>query len=334
MDVFEKIEEYEKKVSADIKHKMDLFTHLMLDREIFEKMINNTSSDVSVETNTKEVIDEITSSSSIIELIISNLKEEDNKDSNTQDKAIVRDFKPKPFNSKENGSNLSISIYVNYFDQKQIKHKKLNRQFYHKTSELNLIKIKIAEEYMTQIKKKLYIAFHDSLLNVKQQKMNEDNNSNNNKMKPFNLKKIIEHNIAHLYPSKKAKEDLMNEDFIQEKMIEYHFSGKLSKQVNLKEIMTNYKINEKKKLNDNFNVQMNLTNLLVNHYNEVKALSLTKKKKTHNKKSIEINGISAPKDYFIYTRSMLYVKLNRNRDDIKLSSNKRKEKNQLPHDFK
>lgn len=336
MDVFEKIEEYERKVSAKIRNKLNLFTSMMYDREIFDRMFNNTSADVSLESGTNEIINEIKSDSIIIQLLIINLRERGEKGETLKNKTIFKDLRPKGFTSREFGSNLSISNYANYFDQKQIKMNKMNSQFYLKSSELNLTKIKLAEEFMTQIKKKLYIAFNDSLSNVKQQKFNEEDNEDNTntniniKINTFEIKKMIEHSINHLYPLKREKEDFMNEDLLQEKMIEYHFSGKLSKQVNLQDIMHDYKISEKKKLNDNFNIQMNLTNLLVDSYNDIKALNSIKKKKIGKRVSIQLEGVSNSKDNFVYTRSKMYVKLNRNREDLKLSSNKANKKNQLP----
>ena len=63
MDIFDKIDEFESKVSDQIKDKLSLFTKIMTDTDMYEKLILNqgNNEEVTPDAGTKDLVDEIKS---------------------------------------------------------------------------------------------------------------------------------------------------------------------------------------------------------------------------------------------------------------------------------
>ena len=76
MDIFDKIDEFESKVSDQIKDKLSLFTKIMTDTDMYEKLILNqgNNEEVTPDAGTKDLVDEIKSDKKVQELVYEKCK--------------------------------------------------------------------------------------------------------------------------------------------------------------------------------------------------------------------------------------------------------------------
>lgn len=346
MDLFNTIDEYEAKMNEQIKDKLSLFTKIMLETDMFEKFILNQdkNEEVNPEPNTKEIIEEIKSEKKIMSLIYHNCKNygkinKDKKDTkNTQNPQNKSIKKKNIFDSKAYSSNLTVSQYINYFDQKTINQTNKICQFYSKDTENELISKIVIQNFTNQIKKKLFIAFHDDLLSSGKPKIfsykcdkgsSVDNKQETEEQSETELEKrlhIINQSIERLYPKPKPKDDYLSDEFFIDKINQCRKEGSLSALLDINKLISELKINRINNYEGNIKENVKLTDdVITNYYNNKYLMEELIEKQ--NKKNILYNkgkdefhrgDINLTEKMLLSTKSKLYVRVNRNRDDLLL----------------
>jgi hypothetical protein len=271
-NLFENIENFEKKFQEKIRDKTDLFYKIMTDNDIFNKLVTNKThqknndedeqSDIIVDGNVKTFIEELNQSVLITNLIQSNIKIRNE----IKDEKIIR--RPKFYTyCRENGSNLAVSNFLDFFDQKSIRNKIQPPKFYSKFSELELISNLFKNLFFKQIKRKFEFAFEDSENNDKTIFFNNNNNltnkligteneKNNSKIySKSQIKNMINNSIERLFPKPKIKEKF-DDNFFINIINEARTKGELNKKLNIQQQCESMKINKKKRLKRRFKIQL------------------------------------------------------------------------------
>ena len=139
-NMFSTLEEYEAKVSEKIADKVSLFSKIMIDNDINHKLLYvneklTGEDEVIVDKNTEDMIKEMKKSDIILNLIKNNIKLHNEL---KEERKIKR---PKHYYyCKENGSNLAVSNFKNFFNQNYISLTANKNIFFSKKGEVSLIK--------------------------------------------------------------------------------------------------------------------------------------------------------------------------------------------------
>ena len=346
MDLFNTIDEYEAKMNEQIKDKLSLFTKIMLETDMYEKFILNQdkNEEVNPEPNTKEIIEEIKNEKKIMSLIYQNCKNygKINKDNQKNPKKTQKNknknIKNKNiFDSKAYSSNLTVSQYINYFDQKTINQTNKICQFYSKDTETELISKIVIQNFTNQIKKKLFIACHDDLLSpgkpkffsYKCDKESSVDKQETEEQSETELEKrlhIINQSIERLYPKPKPKDDYLSDEFFIEKINRCRKEGNLSTLLDIDKLISELKINRINNYEGDIKENVKLTDdIITNYYNNKYLMQelmgkQNKKNILYNKGKDEFHrgDINLTEKMLLNTKSKLYVRVNRNRDDLLL----------------
>ena len=336
-NLFENIENFEKKFQEKIRDKTDLFYKIMTDNDIFNKLVTNKThqknndedeqSDIIVDGNVKTFIEELNQSVLITNLIQSNIKIRNE----IKDEKIIR--RPKFYTyCRENGSNLAVSNFLDFFDQKSIRNKLQPPKFYSKFSELELISNLLKNLFFKQIKRKFEFAFEDSENNGKTIFFNNNNNltnkligteneKNNSKIySKSQIKNMINNSIERLFPKPKIKEKF-DDNFFINIINEARTKGELNKKLNIQQQCESMKINKKKDLNVDLKFSCDVENEIVKNYYLQKSLIQKKNNFNKNKKEkiFKRGQLEFNEKNLLNTHSKLYIRVDRkNQNDLKL----------------
>ena len=336
-NLFENIENFEKKFQEKIRDKTDLFYKIMTDNDIFNKLVTNKThqknndedeqSDIIVDGNVKTFIEELNQSVLITNLIQSNIKIRNE----IKDEKIIR--RPKFYTyCRENGSNLAVSNFLDFFDQKSIRNKLQPPKFYSKFSELELISNLFKNLFFKQIKRKFEFAFEDSENNDKTIFFNKNNNltnkligteneKNNSKIySKSQIKNMINNSIERLFPKPKIKEKF-DDNFFINIINEARTKGELNKKLNIQQQCESMKINKKKDLNVDLKFSCDVENEIVKNYYLQKSLIQKKNNFNKNKKEkiFKRGQLEFNEKNLLNTHSKLYIRVDRkNQNDLKL----------------
>jgi hypothetical protein len=337
-NLFENIENFEKKFQEKIRDKTDLFYKIMTDNDIFNKLVTTNQnkskqkeeeqSDIIVDGNIKLFIEEINQSVLITNLIQSNIKIRNE----IKEEKIIR--RPKYYSyCRENGSNLAVSPFTSFFDQNYIRNKLKPPQFYSKFSELELISSIFKTIFFNQIKRKFEFAFEDSENNDKTFLNNNNNNlinkligteneKNNSKIySKSQIKNIINNSIERLFPKPKIKEKF-DDNFFINIINEARAKGELNKKLNIEQQCEKMKINKKKDLNVDLKFSCDVENEIINNYYLQKSLFQKNKNNNNNNKKEKIfkrGELEFSEKNLLNTQSKLYIRVDRkNQSDLKL----------------
>ena len=336
-NLFENIENFEKKFQEKIRDKTDLFYKIMTDNDIFNKLVTNKThqknndedeqSDIIVDGNVKTFIEELNQSVLITNLIQSNIKIRNE----IKDEKIIR--RPKFYTyCRENGSNLAVSNFIDFFDQKSIRNKLQPPKFYSKFSELELISNLFKNLFFKQIKRKFEFAFEDSENNDKTIFFNNNNNltnkligteneKNNSKIySKSQIKNMINNSIERLFPKPKIKEKF-DDNFFINIINEARTKGELNKKLNIQQQCESMKINKKKDLNVDLKFSCDVENEIVKNYYLQKSLIQKKNNFNKNKKEkiFKRGQLEFNEKNLLNTHSKLYIRVDRkNQNDLKL----------------
>ena len=336
-NLFENIENFEKKFQEKIRDKTDLFYKIMTDNDIFNKLVTTNQnqskqkeeeqSDIIVDGNIKLFIEELNQSVLITNLIQSNIKIRNE----IKDEKIIR--RPKFYTyCRENGSNLAVSNFIDFFDQKSIRNKLQPPKFYSKFSELELISNLFKNLFFKQIKRKFELAFEDSENNDKTIFFNNNNNltnkligteneKNNSKIySKSQIKNMINNSIERLFPKPKIKEKF-DDNFFINIINEARTKGELNKKLNIQQQCESMKINKKKDLNVDLKFSCDVENEIVKNYYLQKSLIQKKNNFNKNKKEkiFKRGQLEFNEKNLLNTHSKLYIRVDRkNQNDLKL----------------
>ena len=338
-NLFENIENFEKKFQEKIRDKTDLFYKIMTDNDIFNKLVTTNQnkskqkeeeqSDIIVDGNIKLFIEELNQSVLITNLIQSNIKIRNE----IKEEKIIR--RPKYYSyCRENGSNLAVSPFTSFFDQNTIRNKLKPPQFYSKFSELELISSIFKTIFFNQIKRKFEFAFEDSENNDKTILNNNNNNNlinkligtenekNNSKIySKSQIKNIINNSIERLFPKPKIKEKF-DDNFFINIINEARAKGELNKKLNIEQQCENMKINKKKDLNVDLKFSCDVENEIIKNYYLQKSLFQKKNNNNNNNKKEKIfkrGELEFSEKNLLNTQSKIYIRVDRkNQSDLKL----------------
>ena len=330
-NMFSTLEEYEAKVSEKIADKVSLFSKIMIDNDINHKLLYvneklTGEDEVIVDKNTEDMIKEIKKSDIILNLIKNNIK----LHNELKDERKIK--RPKHYYyCKENGSNLAVSNFKNFFNQNYISLTANKNIFFSKKGEVSLIKDIFIKTLKEQIKKKFNIVFMDnennkpSSLEINVETTNNLQNGNKKYLNREEVKEIISKSIERLYPKPKFRGDIFDDQFYVDKINEYNLNGHLQKKLNIDDIIDDMKIERKKPYDDNLKLKIKLSENVFKNY-------LNKKEKMKNLRKIEKkNKLQAQSDLLkrgdlifndkniLITRSKFYLRVDRNKmEDLRL----------------
>ena len=329
-NIFSSLEEYEAKVSEKIGDKVSLFTKIMLDNDINYKLIYmekklSGEDEVIVDKNTQDMIEEMKTSDIILNLIKNNIKlHGELKD----EKKIKR---PKHYYyCKENGSNLAVSNFRNFFGQNYISFTANKNIFFGKIGEVSLVKDIFIKLLKGQIKKKFDIVSMENENNKPSSlEINVETTNNiaiNKKLlNKEEVKEIISRSIERLYPKPKFRGDIFDDQFYVDKINEYNLNGHLHKKLNIDDIIDDMKIERKKPYEDNLKLKIKLSENVFKNYldkrEKMKQLrKIEKKNKLQSQSDLLKRGDLVFNDNnILITRSKFYLRVDRNKmEDLRL----------------
>jgi len=137
-EVFNSIDEYESHINDNIKDSLSVFINIISNADTFNKIssLEKVKKELNISQNIELVLYEILqsklASNQIEETIRKNFEEKDQK-------KIIRQRVHYYF-SKENGTNLAVTEYLNPFEQKELGNDFIEPRFFSKSSEIDCIK--------------------------------------------------------------------------------------------------------------------------------------------------------------------------------------------------
>lgn len=340
MDIFDKIEELEAKNSIHIQDKLSIFCKINTDYEFFQKTVinNKTQKEVSIDPISQNLIEDLLSNKNIYNKIESNLKErtKEKLDSEQNTKPKVRKERKKVFDSKANGSNLTVSKYISNFNQNYMNTKKNYNNFFSKESEFDYLTKYLKNKITETIKAKFFIYFseYSHLNGIKPAEedfnLGEELKSmhaiKNDDLDMKEKAKIIQKNINRLYPKPTPKEDHLNDTSYINKINECRRQGFLCKKVDIDELMKKMKITKPKLYDRDLINDVNSTQIIINSYNNLKFLrkEASGKDLQNNSmnKNFAIGDIEINDSNFAHTKNKLYIKIDRNKQDLTIIGEK------------
>ena len=324
-EVFNSIEEYEKQLNDNIKDSLSVFINIMSNTDTFKKIssLEKIKKELNINHNLETLLLELKQSqlalNQIEETIRKNFEEKDQK-------KIIRQRVHYYF-SKENGTNLAVTEYLNPFEQKQLGNDYIEPRFFSKSAEIDCIKEIICDKIKIILRKKFTLAYEEG---VENQRWTQDGmeipNQNKEDLKAkyqenLQKRKIVKNSIKRLYPKPKAREGINNQFYV-DKINEYNYNGKyLTKKTNNQTLINDLKFRKKEEYKIDPLGDLRLANDVINEYFDEK-----KTKEKNNSKIIPSKNVSGifkrgdllfeQKDLLI-TKSKMYIKVDRkdkNRD--------------------
>ena len=323
-EVFNSIEDYEAHLNDNIKDSLSVFINLISNTDTFKKIstLEKIKKELNISPNLEALLLELKQSqlalNQIEETIRKNFEEKDQK-------KIIRQRVHYYF-SKENGTNLAVTEYLNPFEQKQLGNDFIEPRFFSKSSEIDAIKENICEKIKIILRKKFTLAYEEG---VENQRWTQDGmeipNQNKEDLKAkyqenLQKRKIVKNSIKRLYPKPKGRENINNQFYV-DKLNEYNYNGKyLTKRTNNEALIDDLKFRKKEEYKIDPLNDLKLANDIINEYFDEKKI-----KEKNNSKIIpvkkELSGIFKRGDLLfekkdlLITKSKMYIKVDRKDKD-------------------
>ena len=325
-EVFNSIDEYESHLNDTIKDSLSVFISVINNTDILHKIssLEKVKKELNISSNLETLLYELNQSKlalhQIEETIRKNLEEKDQK------KIIKR--RVHYYFSKENGTNLAVTEYLNPFEQKELGNDFIEQRFFYKESEIDCIKGMICHKIKKILKKKFRLAYEEGVDNERWTKDGLEIPIKNKEDLEEKLhqemikRKIVKDTIKRLYPKPKVREGINNQFYV-DKINEYNYNGKyLTKKANYETLIKDLKFQRKEEFKIDPLNDLKLTDDIINEYFDDK-----KKKEKNNSKIVpnkkEESSIFKRGDLFfeqkdlLITKSKMYIKVDRkdkNRD--------------------
>ena len=323
-EVFNSIDEYESHINDNIKDSLSVFVNIISNADTFKKIssLENVKKELNISQNLELILYELhqskLASDQIEETIRKNFEEKDQK-------KIIR-HRVHYYFSKENGTNLAVTEYLNPFEQKELGNDFIEQRFFSKSSEIDCIKGIICQKIKKILKKKFRLAYEEGVDN---ERWTKDGLEITNKKKEdieaklhedMIKRKIVKNTIKRLYPKPKVREGINNQFYV-DKINEYNYNGKyLTKKANYETLIKDLKFQRKEDYKIDPINDLKLTDDIINEYFDEKKM-----KEKNNSKIIptrkEESGIFKRGDLLfeqkdlLITKSKMYIKVDRKDKD-------------------
>ena len=323
-EVFNSIDEYESHINDNIKDSLSVFVNIISNADTFKKIssLENVKKELNISQNLELILYELhqskLASNQIEETIRKNFEEKDQK-------KIIR-HRVHYYFSKENGTNLAVTEYLNPFEQKELGNDFIEQRFFSKSSEIDCIKGIICQKIKKILKKKFRLAYEEGDDNERWTKdgleiPNKKKEDIEAKLHEDMIKrKIVKNTIKRLYPKPKVREGINNQFYV-DKINEYNYNGKyLTKKANYETLIKDLKFQRKEDYKIDPINDLKLTDDIINEYFDEKKM-----KEKNNSKIIptrkEESGIFKRGDLLfeqkdlLITKSKMYIKVDRKDKD-------------------
>ena len=323
-EVFNSIDEYESHINDNIKDSLSVFVNIISNADTFKKIssLENVKKELNISQNLELILYELhqskLASNQIEETIRKNFEEKDQK-------KIIR-HRVHYYFSKENGTNLAVTKYLNPFEQKELGNDFIEQRFFSKSSEIDCIKGIICQKIKKILKKKFRLAYEEGVDNERWTKdgleiPNKKKEDIEAKLHEDMIKrKIVKNTIKRLYPKPKVREGINNQFYV-DKINEYNYNGKyLTKKANYETLIKDLKFQRKEDYKIDPINDLKLTDDIINEYFDEKKM-----KEKNNSKIIptrkEESGIFKRGDLLfeqkdlLITKSKMYIKVDRKDKD-------------------
>ena len=323
-EVFNSIDEYESHINDNIKDSLSVFVNIISNADTFKKIssLENVKKELNISQNLELILYELhqskLASNQIEETIKKNFEEKDQK-------KIIR-HRVHYYFSKENGTNLAVTEYLNPFEQKELGNDFIEQRFFSKSSEIDCIKGIICQKIKKILKKKFRLAYEEGVDNERWTKdgleiPNKKKEDIEAKLHEDMIKrKIVKNTIKRLYPKPKVREGINNQFYV-DKINEYNYNGKyLTKKANYETLIKDLKFQRKEDYKIDPINDLKLTDDIINEYFDEKKM-----KEKNNSKIIptrkEESGIFKRGDLLfeqkdlLITKSKMYIKVDRKDKD-------------------
>ena len=323
-EVFNSIDEYESHINDNIKDSLSVFVNIISNADTFKKIssLENVKKELNISQNLELILYELhqskLASNQIEETIRKNFEEKDHK-------KIIR-HRVHYYFSKENGTNLAVTEYLNPFEQKELGNDFIEQRFFSKSSEIDCIKGIICQKIKKILKKKFRLAYEEGVDNERWTKdgleiPNKKKEDIEAKLHEDMIKrKIVKNTIKRLYPKPKVREGINNQFYV-DKINEYNYNGKyLTKKANYETLIKDLKFQRKEDYKIDPINDLKLTDDIINEYFDEKKM-----KEKNNSKIIptrkEESGIFKRGDLLfeqkdlLITKSKMYIKVDRKDKD-------------------
>ena len=323
-EVFNSIDEYESHINDNIKDSISVFVNIISNADTFKKIssLENVKKELNISQNLELILYELhqskLASNQIEETIRKNFEEKDQK-------KIIR-HRVHYYFSKENGTNLAVTEYLNPFEQKELGNDFIEQRFFSKSSEIDCIKGIICQKIKKILKKKFRLAYEEGVDNERWTKdgleiPNKKKEDIEAKLHEDMIKrKIVKNTIKRLYPKPKVREGINNQFYV-DKINEYNYNGKyLTKKANYETLIKDLKFQRKEDYKIDPINDLKLTDDIINEYFDEKKM-----KEKNNSKIIptrkEESGIFKRGDLLfeqkdlLITKSKMYIKVDRKDKD-------------------
>ena len=323
-EVFNSIDEYESHINDNIKDSLSVFVNIISNADTFKKIssLENVKKELNISQNLELILYELhqskLASNQIEETIRKNFEEKDQK-------KIIR-HRVHYYFSKENGTNLAVTEYLNPFEQKELGNDFIEQRFFSKNSEIDCIKGIICQKIKKILKKKFRLAYEEGVDNERWTKdgleiPNKKKEDIEAKLHEDMIKrKIVKNTIKRLYPKPKVREGINNQFYV-DKINEYNYNGKyLTKKANYETLIKDLKFQRKEDYKIDPINDLKLKDDIINEYFDEKKM-----KEKNNSKIIptrkEESGIFKRGDLLfeqkdlLITKSKMYIKVDRKDKD-------------------
>ena len=316
-EVFNSIDEYESHINDNIKDSLSVFVNIISNADTFKKIssLENVKKELNISQNLELILYELHQSK------LASKKNFEEKDQ----KKIIR-HRVHYYFSKENGTNLAVTEYLNPFEQKELGNDFIEQRFFSKSSEIDCIKGIICQKIKKILKKKFRLAYEEGVDNERWTKdgleiPNKKKEDIEAKLHEDMIKrKIVKNTIKRLYPKPKVREGINNQFYV-DKINEYNYNGKyLTKKANYETLIKDLKFQRKEDYKIDPINDLKLTDDIINEYFDEKKM-----KEKNNSKIIptrkEESGIFKRGDLLfeqkdlLITKSKMYIKVDRKDKD-------------------
>ena len=322
--IFNDIDEYEAYLNDNIKDSLSVFTNAMKDFDIFRKMFSTEEArkEVNISQNLEQLLEEIKESPIALTQITFKIK--NHLEEKSYDKPQKR--RVHYYFSKENGTNLGVTNFLNPFEQRELSNDLIYPRFFLKQSEVKSINEIIIQKIAKEVKQKFRIAFDEGVENerwtkdgIELQKTDKENITQkvyNNMMK----KKIVENAVKRLYQKPNLREGITDQFYI-DKINEYNYNGDyLVKKVNFNTIFKELKIQPKEDYKGDPKNDLKLADDVIKEYFEEKSEKDKNSSKNSMSKKEDISFFKRGDLYFdkkdlLITKSKMYIKVDRKDKD-------------------
>jgi hypothetical protein len=296
----------------------------MKDFDIFRKMFSTEEArkEVNISHNLEQLLEEIKESPIALTQISYKIK--NHLDEKSYDRPQKR--RVHYYFSKENGTNLGVTNFLNPFEQRELSNDLIYPRLYLKQSEVKSINEIIIKKIAKEVKQKFRIAFEEGVENerwtkdgIELQKTDKENISQkvyNNMMK----KKIVENAVKRLYQKPNLREGITDQFYI-DKINEYNYNGDyLVKKVNFNTIFKELKIQPKEDYKGDPKTDLKLADDVIKEYFEEKSEKDKNSSKNSMSKKEDISFFKRGDLYFdkkdlLITKSKMYIKVDRKDKD-------------------